>query len=221
MVNKPLTKMVHHAVNIMSTEAELFAIRYSINQLLCFNNILKIIVITNSIHVAHKILNSSVHSYQIQLATILSDLCDFFNSHNNNSIKFWECPSHLNWRFHDKVDKETKAFNLMPLLPCKNSWDFSKKNKSNDIVNAWKMTFQASNLKENQFLDLLDDDNNIIEPTYVKGRSWLKMIGHLNLLCAHATRAITNHASIGKYRLRFFSREEFKCLCGQYPIELR
>ena len=28
--------------------------------------------------------------------------------------------------------------------------------------------FQASNLKENQFLDLLDEDNNIIEPTYVK-----------------------------------------------------
>ena len=29
------------------------------------------------------------------------------------------------------------------------------------------MTFQASNLKRNQFLDLVDDDNNIIEPTYV------------------------------------------------------
>ena len=31
------------------------------------------------------------------------------------------------------------------------------------------MTFQASNLKENQFLDLLDDNNNIIELSYVKG----------------------------------------------------
>ena len=30
------------------------------------------------------------------------------------------------------------------------------------------MTFQASNLKENQFLDLLDNNNNIIELTYVK-----------------------------------------------------
>jgi len=36
-----------------------------------------------------------------------------------------------------------------------------------------------------------------------------------------ATRAITNHAPIGEYRLRFFPREEFKCLCGQYPIESR
>jgi len=33
------------------------------------------------------------------------------------------------------------------------------------------MTFQASDLKENQFLDLLEDDNNIIKLFYVKGGS--------------------------------------------------
>jgi len=112
-------------------------------------------------------------------------------------------------------------FNLIPLCPCKNSWDFSKKCESDDILNIWKMTFQASNFKENQFLDLLDNDNNIIEPSYIKGGLWLKVFGHLNSLCTCATRAITNHAPIGEYRLRFFPREEFKCLCGRYPIESR
>ena len=73
--------------------------------------------------------------------------------------------------------------------------------------------FQASNLKEKQFLDLVDDDNNIIEPTYVKEGLWLKVFGHLNSLCAYTTRAITNHAPISEFRLRFFPREEFKCLC--------
>ena len=43
----------------------------------------------------------------------------------------------------------------------------------------------------------------------------------MNSLCAYATRAITNHTPIGKYRLRFFPREEFKCPCGLYPIESR
>ena len=81
--------------------------------------------------------------------------------------------------------------------------------------------FQASNLKENQFLDLVDNDNNIIKPTYVKGGSWLKMFGHSNLLCTHATRAIINHAPIGKFKLRFFPREKFKCPYDQYPIEIR
>jgi len=221
MVDKPLIRTVHHAVNIMSTEAELFAIRCGINQTLYFNNISKTIVITDSIHVAHKIFDSLAHPYQILLAAILSDLCVFFNSHINNSIEFWECPSCLNWQLHEKVDKKTKAFNFTPLLLCKNSWNFSKKNESDDILNAWKMMFQASNFKGNYFLDLLDDNDNIIEPTYVKGGSWLKMIGHSNLLCARATRAITNHAPISEYRLRFFPRVEFKCLCGQYPIELR
>ena len=100
-------------------------------------------------------------------------------------------------------------------------WDFSKESESNDILKVWKMTFQASDLKGNQFLDLLNDDNNIIELSYIKEGSWLKTFGHLNSLCVRTTRAIMNHASIGKYRLRFFSREEFKCPCSLYLIESR
>jgi len=83
------------------------------------------------------------------------------------------------------------------------------------------MIFQAFNLKGNQFLDLLDNDNNIIKPSYAKGRLWLKAIGYSNSLYVWATRAITNHTSTGKYRLRFFLRKKFKCPCGQYPIESR
>ena len=41
------------------------------------------------------------------------------------------------------------------------------------------------------------------------------------MLCAQASRAITNYAPIGEYQLRFFPREEFDCPCGDYPIETR
>jgi len=61
------------------------------------------------------------------------------------------------------------------------------------------MTFQASDRKGNHFLDLVDDNLNIIEPAYTKGGSWLQVFGHSNSLCARATRAITNHAPIGEY----------------------
>ena len=91
--NKPLIKVIHHVVLITSTEAELFAIRYSINQAMNFNNIAKIIVITDSIHAARKIFDLSVHLYQIQSAAVLSELRKFFNHHKNNSIEFLECPS--------------------------------------------------------------------------------------------------------------------------------
>ena len=41
------------------------------------------------------------------------------------------------------------------------------------------------------------------------------------MLCAQASRAITNYAPIGEYQLRFFPREEFDYPCGDYPIETR
>ena len=83
------------------------------------------------------------------------------------------------------------------------------------------MTFKASDQKGQQFLELVDDKDNPIELFYINGRSWLKLIGHSNLLCAKATRAIVNHALIGEYRLYFFPKENFKCPCGHYPIKLR
>ena len=55
------------------------------------------------------------------------------------------------------------------------------------------MTFQALDLKGKYFLDFLDSNNNIIELSYIKGRSWLKFFDHSNSLCTRASRAITNH----------------------------
>ena len=55
--------MVHHAMFITSMEAELFAIRYSINQVCIKEKVLKIIIVTDSIHAAKKIFNSKSHPY--------------------------------------------------------------------------------------------------------------------------------------------------------------
>ena len=149
MYNRLITKTIYHVVHITSTEAELFIIRCGINQALNFDNVSKIIVITDSIHTARKIFEPFVHPYQVQLAAILSNLRSFFEHHENNSIKFWECLSCLKWHLHNEVNKETKTFNLTPLYLCKMSWDFSKKSESDDILKVWKMMFQASDLKGN------------------------------------------------------------------------
>jgi len=61
--DKPIIKMIHHVVNITSTETELFAIRCGINQSSCLNNISKIIVITDSIHVIKRIFDLSIHPF--------------------------------------------------------------------------------------------------------------------------------------------------------------
>jgi len=88
------------------------------------------------------------------------------------------------------------------------------------------MTFQASDDKKRNFLDLLNNNLNTIELTtieltYLKGGSWLKYFGHSNLLCARATRSIVIHSPISEYWLKFFPREEFTCLCSEYPIKTR
>ena len=171
--NKPIVKMLHHTINIMSTEAEFFTIRCGINQASHLQDIFKIIVVTNSIHTAKKIFDPLSYPLQKQAALILNDLRDFFNCHHENIVEFCECPSKSKWNLHKYVDIENKSFNLTLLLPAKNSWDFSKKSECDDIISNWKMTFQASDLKGNNFLELVDSNNKILEPLYSKGRTWL------------------------------------------------
>ena len=79
----------------------------------------------------------------------------------------------------------------------------------------------ALDLKGKHLLNLLNNDLTNIEPSYTKGGPWISHFGHSNSLCARATQAITNHAPIGEYRLRFFPREEFSCPCRSHPIESR
>jgi len=181
--NSPLIKTVHHTMFITSLEAELFAMRCGINQACNKDNVSKIIIITNSIHAAKLIFNSSSHSLQSHSAAILSKLQLFFNKSQDNSIEFWECPSCLKWRFHKDVDKDSKLFNPTPIFSCKISWDYCKKTDSDDIIKQWKMHFQASDGKGNNFMDLLNDDFNIIELSYTKGGLWLQAFGHSNSLC--------------------------------------
>ena len=70
--NRPIIKMIHHVVYVISTEAELFVIRYSINQALNLDNVSKVIVITDSIHMVKKSLNQlSIHTKSNQLLSYL------------------------------------------------------------------------------------------------------------------------------------------------------
>ena len=103
----------------MSTKAELFAIRCSINQVANNNNIFKIIVVIDLIHIAKNIFDSFNHLFQKHSVFILKDLQAFFSHYQENYIKFWECPSCCNWHPHKVVDTETKSFKLIPMLLSK------------------------------------------------------------------------------------------------------
>ena len=132
--NKPITKTLYYALNVTSIEAELFAIRCSINQATNNSNISKIIVVTDLIHTVKRIFDLSTHLFQKHSVSILKILQLFFSQHQENYIEFWECLSQYNWYSHKVVDIETKSFKPIPMLPCKLSWDFSKKSEYNNLV---------------------------------------------------------------------------------------
>ena len=132
--NNHLKKMLHHAINITSTEAKLFALRCGINQAIQITDSFCIIVITDALHMVEKIFNSSIHPYQLQMIAISKELWEFLNKHLNNSIEFWNCSSNENWHFYALVDKETKKFDLTTIYLCKMSWNFNKKEKNNNII---------------------------------------------------------------------------------------
>ena len=62
-----IKKTIHYAVNIISTEAKLFAIHYGINQVI---QVSYIIVITNTIHLVKHIFDLLIYLYQLQLIVI-------------------------------------------------------------------------------------------------------------------------------------------------------
>jgi len=141
LANCSLIKTVHHAFFVMSSEVELFTIRCGINQACSLNNVSKIVIVTDSIHVAKKIFDIGSHPFQIHSAVILNNLRNFFIANDSNSIEFWECPSRLKWRFHHEVDKDSKSFVVTPSYPSKTSWEFCKKSNSNELIKLWKITF--------------------------------------------------------------------------------
>ena len=106
----PIVKTIHYTINVTSIEAKLFAIRCSINQATQLQEIKKIIIITDSIHSANKILDYSLHSHQVHSAAISHELQEFFSINNTNTIKFWESPSHCKWFFHNAVNSETRKY---------------------------------------------------------------------------------------------------------------
>jgi len=115
--DRPIIKTIHHTANITSTEAELFTIRCDINQVTNLPVISKIIIITNSIHAARSIFDSSIHPLQVHSATISKELREIFSTNSDNSIEFWECPSQCDWPLFKAIDSDTKRFCQILMLP--------------------------------------------------------------------------------------------------------
>jgi len=96
--NKQVIKMIHHAVNVTTTEAKLFVIRCGINKATNLQGIRKIVVITDSIYSTRKVFDYMSYPFQVHTASISYKLRKFFNTNISNTCHIPNsktCPRHV------------------------------------------------------------------------------------------------------------------------------
>ena len=80
-------------------DAELFAIRLGVAKTVSFD-IKHIILTTDSLSVARRAVDPSVHSGQAHSLAVVCALRGFFTGQPDYSIDFWDCPSNAQWSLH-------------------------------------------------------------------------------------------------------------------------
>ena len=75
-------------MNITSTKAELFVIRYSINHMPQLQDITHTVVITDAIPAAKWIFDISIYSHQLHSIAISNNFKAFFDKNSNSLILF-------------------------------------------------------------------------------------------------------------------------------------
>jgi len=183
------------------------------------DNIHDIIVITDFISAARKILKSKVNPLQNIFIPIAFAIKVYLKKDSRNKIHFWYCPNKAKWPRHQLVGDQVKASKCTPVFPSRESYLFSRKKECDNILHEWQESF-TNNIKKGQyFLKFRDEKQQVIRPTYTKGGSWLPFIGFTNLLCAQFTCMTTGHAPIGEYRQRFFPHLPTSCPCGEAKVQ--
>ena len=94
---------------MMSMEAELMAICTGLIPAIERDNIYDIIIITDSIAAARKILESKVNPLQNIFIPIAAAVNAFLRKDSRNKIHFWYCPSKAKWPRHQLVNDQVKA----------------------------------------------------------------------------------------------------------------
>jgi len=105
-----------------------------------------ITIITDSIAVAKKILESKVDPLQNMFIPLASAIKTFLSKDGRNKICFWYCPSKAKWPRHKLVDDQVKASSCALIFPSKESYLFSRKKEYNNILCKWQTYFAKRSL---------------------------------------------------------------------------
>ncbi|KJA13170.1 hypothetical protein HYPSUDRAFT_1080581, partial [Hypholoma sublateritium FD-334 SS-4] len=207
---------------VLAPEAELSAIRFVVVRATQVPGCTRIVIFTDHIASAKKALDPSVHSGQGHSLAVCRALLVWFAADPLNTLEFYDCPSKAEWDVHHEVHQFLLGLPPVPGLRPRMTLDSLHKYATDRCNAEWRqLFFRNPTFASRQFLQLLDLDNNLIKPSYLKGGSWIPAAKVSTSLVSRMTRAILGHAPIGEYYSRFLPDEDSACPCGEVAFETR
>lgn len=152
-----ITKLVYYAINITFIEAELFAIRYRINHIV-------ILLISSLSLIPFQLLNRySIYLFTHFNCTLLLYLMILgtFSTETLMIQLLFGIVLIISSGLHiyQQIKSQNIYLRVGPVLPNKMSWELSRKEKCDIIINKQQIYFQASKYKRRNFLELNNNDH--------------------------------------------------------------
>jgi len=119
--NTRIKRLQMHAMNASSTEAKIMAMCIGLEFILSMEDIKHITLITDSIHAAKKIFDTTMHPYQLLVTPLATKIYEFFAKLADHIISFWHCPNNLKWKPHKDIDNDIKSSQVNPTFLSKES----------------------------------------------------------------------------------------------------
>ncbi|KAF9258716.1 hypothetical protein L218DRAFT_1004637 [Marasmius fiardii PR-910] len=190
---------------VTAPDAELTSIRFAVEYLVMRNfDCDRIVVFTDSIAAAKRSVDPSIHSGQVDSLVVCKHLTAWLSKSVHHSILFVEVPSKAEWGIHFETHQFVWDLLSVRVGPTTiTSLDYLRKQATSSCQDAWVSRFQHSSYRGSQFLEMKGLKGKSLQPSYIKGGTWLSKLGDSNTLVARAVRCITNHAPVGEYYRRF------------------
>ncbi|CAA7268151.1 unnamed protein product [Cyclocybe aegerita] len=182
---------------VTAPDAELNAIACAVHLAVKQANCQHIMVFTDSMGLAHRAVDPSVHSGQAFSLSVCRALQEWFEVDNLHRITFVYIPSALRWDIHGEAHKYVTELKVRV-----------------GFLDSWSSTFQDPTYQGSEFLELQQPDGQPLQPLYLNGGPWLSTFGHSITEFARVCQCITGHVPIGAYYRRFKMNEPHSCTCG-------
>jgi hypothetical protein len=184
---------------------ELFAIRLGLLKCLWLEDIKTILVFTDSVASACVVVDLSTYSGQSHSLVVIQALIPWLEADPLCKVQFWYVPSQARWDNHGEVHKYvTSTTGKVTVTPAtRTTLNFCREKSSTQNLDCWDNMFNDPKYRGSNFLHLWGKEGKMPRPSSHKGGKWLQAFGSDVRLCAHASRAILNHAPIGAYCQQF------------------